>query len=367
MEEQSINPETQTMLEGVDISSINDPVIISFFGELDENGKTIKTKKELLNEIMNYGHPELNEIVWIETTVKDDPHFDKDKLPDINRPISKKEIVLSKLIGVPYPSYIFDGVVDYKHDNYEVTVREPKEEEQEEVKRYEKAYQDNIMQLRNQVLAKLIKLELLEGDTELGYVIREVMLDDTRRQLKGENLGVMPKKLYELGEKYGVGFTPRISAGTQGEGTTYTAETKFMPYEECRTHEKDELLKRSEKLEKTKNKDKEASYTVRLPIYPKSVSMLDIAYNIIPEKQEEIKPIDYVLIKMSAKELAKAQILPTDPYCKKIRNREVLPTDIAEASKGLTTSKFAEGQGIFARLMEKAKNIINNMLGKGEK
>ena len=97
--------------------------------QIESSGVQIKTKEELAKEITESRSEELDEVFWIETVESDDPNFDKEKLPNINGPISRREVMLSKLTGKPYPEYIFDGIEDYKHDRYKAEVRRPRDGE----------------------------------------------------------------------------------------------------------------------------------------------------------------------------------------------------------------------------------------------
>ena len=95
-----------------------------------ESRVSIKSKDEHVQDITNNDSKELDKVLWIETVERDDPYFDEEKLPNLNEPTSRREVMLSKLTGKPYPDYVFDGITDYKHDSYKVDVRNPKSDEE---------------------------------------------------------------------------------------------------------------------------------------------------------------------------------------------------------------------------------------------
>lgn len=81
----------------------------------------IRTVKELAKYTIQSKNTQLDAKAWATSEV-DDPNFSKDKFPRINGPISKREVLLSKLIGRPYPTYFLRGVHNIHRDGYRTTL-----------------------------------------------------------------------------------------------------------------------------------------------------------------------------------------------------------------------------------------------------
>lgn len=96
-----------------------------------------KSREELAMEILRSQNPGLDEVFWVQTVENDLKN--EEKCPYLNNPISKREILLSKLIGKPYPTYFLDGVRNDAHDSYRNEIRKPLDTELDDVDLYKKA------------------------------------------------------------------------------------------------------------------------------------------------------------------------------------------------------------------------------------
>lgn len=76
----------------------------------------MKSREKMAVDLIKSDNKSLDELFWVQT-VKRDIENDE-KLPYISEPASKREILLSKLIGKPYPTY-FQGITLPNHDRYE--------------------------------------------------------------------------------------------------------------------------------------------------------------------------------------------------------------------------------------------------------
>ncbi len=128
-----------------------------------ESRVAIKSREELATDLIKSDTKSLDEVLWIQTVERYDSNFDEKKLPNMNNPISKREIMLSKLIGKPYPTHVMSGIVDYKHDRYTNEIREPRDSEWDAVDLYAKA-----MERRQDEAANIIDL-VLDKPYELDF------------------------------------------------------------------------------------------------------------------------------------------------------------------------------------------------------
>lgn len=87
-----------------------------------ESKVPIKSREELAVDLIKSDNPILDQIYWIET-VRYDTSFNEEKCPKLNQPITLREIMLSKLIGKPYPTYILEGISDHNYNRYENELR----------------------------------------------------------------------------------------------------------------------------------------------------------------------------------------------------------------------------------------------------
>jgi len=80
----------------------------------------IKSREEMAVDLIKSDNEALNELFWVQTVKRDIKN--EEKLPLINEPASKREILLSKLIGKPYPTY-FQGITLPNYDRYENRIK----------------------------------------------------------------------------------------------------------------------------------------------------------------------------------------------------------------------------------------------------
>lgn len=76
----------------------------------------IKSREKMAVDLIKSDNAALNELFWVQTVQRDIKN--DEKLPFISEPASKREILLSKLIGKPYPTY-FQGITLPNYDRYE--------------------------------------------------------------------------------------------------------------------------------------------------------------------------------------------------------------------------------------------------------
>lgn len=83
-------------------------------------------RKILALEIINSNDESLDEILWVRTA-EQNPELDGNKYPYLNTPISRREIMLSRLIGRPYPAYFLETTKIPGQRIYRNEVGEPRE------------------------------------------------------------------------------------------------------------------------------------------------------------------------------------------------------------------------------------------------
>jgi len=332
----------------------------------------IKSEKEMAKDILGSKNPEMDEIFWADTRV-DNPSFSEEKCPRINGPISRREILLSKIIGIPYPKYITSGISDHNHDEYINEIRRPRDSELDIANKYKDTLEERVANIRAKRLAEVAKHELLHGDDRIGVAITIEGGYKTNKEDNSENLTqhmakAMPKKLFDLGKEEGIGFPSDIihHARGQGGGTTYKAYEVDFKYvgEESYAWEKEAVEERQKKLSQFQKKvfeRKDEKYDrkgiISLPIYSTNTGSQYEPW------EEAVKPkawiTDYIEIEMTQRELAEAGILPEDfKWQEKARvtAKDIADADIEQAS---TKTEIEKAKGFLTRLMDKFK-------GKGE-
>ena len=169
---------------------------MSEIGEYIPDAET-KTTEELAEELIQLEDESLDKAFWVKTVERDNPNFSPEKMPILDNPISQREILLSKLIGKPYPTYFLDGVMDDKHDEYRNEVRKPRtEKELSEVGKYEYDIKTNQSLAREEdVGLDIDSKEVIEfgydktGDKKPGSI--EVSVRDLwRAGLSNERMGI---------------------------------------------------------------------------------------------------------------------------------------------------------------------------------
>ena len=93
----------------------NDEILEKMAGQV-ESQIDIKSREEMAIDLIKSDNKGLDELFWVQTVARDVKN--DEKLPYISEPASKREILLSKLIGKPYPTY-FQGITLPNHDRYE--------------------------------------------------------------------------------------------------------------------------------------------------------------------------------------------------------------------------------------------------------
>lgn len=93
----------------------NNEILEKMAGQV-EGQIEIKSREEMAVDLIKSDNEDLNELFWIQTVTRDIEN--DEKLPYISEPASKREVLLSKLIGKPYPTY-FNGITLPNYDRYE--------------------------------------------------------------------------------------------------------------------------------------------------------------------------------------------------------------------------------------------------------
>lgn len=330
-------------------------VLEEMAGQIESRVK-IKSEKEIAKDLLYYSNnPEMEEILWADTIV-DNPNFSENKCPRINGPISRKEILLSKTIGIPYPKYITAGIVDYNHDEYRNEIRRPRDSEREIVDRYKDTLDERMKSIRTKSFKEEVKQELLNGDSQIGFVrtvntYAKKHSEYNYEEIPPFNNRAMPHNLYTLGKKFGIGF-PRdvitVSGNYEPEELTYSNTFSTSNTKEISIRE-NALAKLREKIDKDNTGKYDRKGIVYLPRYSNNRGR--ISYSGQPfAKVEEILEIE-----VTQRELAKAGILPKD--FKWIEKARVSTKDIAEAGKeqALTTTEIGGVKGFINKLVDKFK------------
>lgn len=223
----------------------------------------------------------------------------------------------------------------------------------------------------NTDLINRVKQALLNGDSEIGYVVSHcesyyMPSDEKKPEMISRP---MPKKLYDLGQE-SIGFPETIWFG--GLGTTDVAyENEFIPYGECTDEQKKKIDIRRKKVEqfaKKVSEDKTGKYDkvgkISIPVFKTNRG----AYvGNFPRVSAESK--SSIEIEVTQRELAQAGILPED--FRWTERARVSPRNIAEVEnkEKLTTTDLApiESKG-FKMWIKNIKETITKLLqGKGEK
>jgi len=110
-------------LEGVEtknggniLALLQNPEVLEKMAGQIESKVHIKSKEEFALDIIKSDNPQYDDVYHIKTVEND---FN---IPNIDKYISKREILLSKLIGKPYPTYVINGLVSPMHDNYKTEI-----------------------------------------------------------------------------------------------------------------------------------------------------------------------------------------------------------------------------------------------------
>jgi len=130
----------------------------------------------MAKDILDSDNPEMDEVFWADTIV-DTPTFSEEKCPRINGPISRREILLSKTIGMPYPTYITSGISDHNHDEYRNEIRRPRDGEWDIVDKYKDTLEDRAASIRTKCLAEEARVsakDIAEADREQALTTTEV-------------------------------------------------------------------------------------------------------------------------------------------------------------------------------------------------
>lgn len=320
-----------------------------------------KSKEELAMEILNSQNPGLDEVFWVETV--EDDLTNKEKCPYLNQPISKREILLSRVIGKPYPTYFLDGVRNDAHDSYRNEIRQGKTES--EVLAMAKYSSELHTKTQDDLRKQVIKEILLNGDSEIGYV--ESKTEDFSPTEKTQDSPeiisrAMPRKIFELGKKFGIGFPTDIRHVREAySGSESVYENDFIQAEDCSEAQIAEISKREKQVKKFQDRvadSKDGKFdregTISLPVFEtNNMLYAPIAKQAVPEATIS-ETID---IEVTQRELAEAGILPED--FKWMEKTRISSRDIVEADKeqALTTTEVGGFKGFMKKLLDKFKGI----------
>lgn len=152
---------------------LKDPTILEEMAGQIESRVKIKSEKEMAKYILDSKNSVINDVLWADTIIED-PNFSEVKCPRINGPISRREILLSKTIGMPYPKYITSGIVDYKRDEYSNKIRRPKDSEWDIVDRYQDTLDDRLASIRTSLAKQISPKDIAEADIDQKLTTTEV-------------------------------------------------------------------------------------------------------------------------------------------------------------------------------------------------
>lgn len=144
---------------------LQNPEVAEKMAQQIEGRVKIQSPEELAKTIDESEIETLDEVLWIQTV--EYGAFDKEKLPVLNGPISRREILLSKLTGKPYRKEVFTGVIDYRHEKYENVVRDPRDSEWYAADAYER-------RIKEERQARITSKDIAEADKENALTKTEV-------------------------------------------------------------------------------------------------------------------------------------------------------------------------------------------------
>jgi len=137
---------------------LQNPEIVERMTKQIEDRVPIKSREDFAVDIIKSSNKNLDEMFWIETSrdgIGETKYF-----PTINGPISKREIMLSKSIGKPYPTYILGTKYNDLRDSYTTSIREPRDTEWDAVSLVEKNMRDRRNEAEKMENGKNGKIEL---------------------------------------------------------------------------------------------------------------------------------------------------------------------------------------------------------------
>jgi len=403
---------------------LQNSVIVEKMTKQIEDRVPIKSREDFAVDIIKSSNENLDEIFWIETSrdgVGETKYF-----PTINGPISKREIMLSKTIGKPYPTYILGTERTDRGDTYTTKLREPNGFEWNAVNSYELSVNEGKKEAqtletdkkgkvefglsydisgpekmkgravvsKNELLlaglnpedmgweeetiitrkadkkefakSDIIDMILDNNDDEIGYVTTDVIEKDGYGKENKKEPEVInkpiSKKMYKLGVELGVGFPQNISSVTGARDVEDLYHNTYKTFEEASETEKEEVQKRIEKIEKLRSQI--ANDKTGKYDKPGKISVPVFKTNDGYYSQDIPKAelIEMLEIDATQRELAEAGILPEDFKWKEQRKTKISSKDIAEADK--ETALTTAEVGFFGRLINKIKVKFQ---GKGEK
>lgn len=223
-------------------------------------------------------------------------------------------------------------------------------------------------QLSKKHLTNATQEALYSTDDELGFVMRNwgtvKFVNGTKIDTGLVDLGIMPRKLYDLVRNYDIGLKHKILV-YEGSYDERSAQTSFRPYGQC-TKEQQKLIdkrkKDVEKFRKQVEQDKTHQYDkkgyITLPIYEQGKHHVsepagEVKRIIAGEmsEQEFLGIKDSITIPMTQRELARIGLLPEDFKWQERSWTEITRADIADADKEqeLTTTEVGGIRGLIDR------------------
>lgn len=187
----------------------------------------IKSREQLAMDIIKSETPSLDNVLWLET-VENDFKSQGWNAPNLSDPISKREAILSKCIGHPYPDYFINerAVHPATHDCYKNELREPKDDEKTVADNYKSEILNRKQEAINMSDPSLDTLGVIELNTrkdiiknnEEQHCIKLSKRDLLKAGLKPEKLGfkeisranrrkIRPKEIAEAEGEYGITTT----------------------------------------------------------------------------------------------------------------------------------------------------------------
>lgn len=91
------------------------PEIAEKMAKQIEDRIKIKSQEELVSDVIKSSNQRLNDMMWVQTSShmsqkgKEANSFEREQMISLNNPISRREYILSKAIGKPYPRIVIGG------------------------------------------------------------------------------------------------------------------------------------------------------------------------------------------------------------------------------------------------------------------
>jgi len=389
----------------------NNPETLEKMATQVDNVAGVKSREELALDIIKSESLGLDSVAWIRTVKPESQYqsqYENDKKPNLDKPISRRELLLSKLIGQPYPTYILEGIGDYtltyknelqSHDGHEFyldryesyldsmskTAENSKDEDMDKEGSIYFGYDENGKEMEGSIT--VTKRDLLKAKIEPisvgmihgAHTKEESRLEQRKSKIKmlllskdepqyvfastivssegmPEFEGAVPRKFVELSNRFNA-MIPQ-----------YQAITKFNTYDDVlyEVKYKDESEMTDKEKEEIQNKEKQIEALVK-KIENDKTGKYDkqgkIVIPIFKDKDLGIENNVEVEIEITQRELVMAGILPSDIKWKEVKQQKKNISReewaIADRETALTTQEVKGAENLFQKIIMKIKDAFN--------